>query len=1072
MNSTDADIAIIAPTGDEWLGMIAQLADVIDSSEFPLPAKTGRIGNHSVLCCATGKGQEETASAATMILERTKPALVLLVGIAGGFPQQGVSRGDVIVAHAIHSFDYGKLVAGDFKRRPENDINCDRRLLAFAEIAAGGNSHEWRQAVQERRPDGKASEQFRVHLDCYVASSNKVVDDPDHAFYSTVARAFPEIHGVEMEGIGAGASARLAQSERAVGFLMIRGISDEPGNPGSGKEQRSLWKRYAIATAAAFARRVIEALPDLRSLDKEEPSLGTLESSTSTNGPSNVTSESILRTTKKQHLFDDVPAYFQNRDEEQLRIHSFLRHQSLRLLRLVGSSGNGKTTLVHRALNELTKDLDNPLEISLIELNAAEPDGVSVYSLLEKLKAAFPSNSLRITDDGVESDLDVQLQELLSALRHERIVIFIDEFERLVDEASRAIKADAKLLLSTVLTQIRSPVKIILATFLEPNDLASIVPSLQERLVVKPLTSPHGENLLRSRDADGEVGLNKAPSELLKRACERLDWSPRELEWLYWDLAAHLSTSLEEWLDSSDWREHRNNSEFFVQRIFSLLSPETQKVAQTLAIYGRPIEAEGVAHMLLPYGFGENVRQSLNLLVDMGIARRKSLRYYLQPLQNAYILSQIPALSSRLSGELGMSYSRNALYISGAGYFEAIRMRSEEGAGLRSDFLNAALDEFELRCAGGDYENAAKLLLAVDYEALVVPGRFGRLVELHELLLGRLQDPILRMNSLKNLGVGYYRTGRSADATNSFQMALAIAINRDEKREAMIRCNLGNCYSELGRTFNAIQSYSEALAIADRSQDDCSRATYLQCLGNRYSDLGDSTQAHSHYAAALKLYDHLLSLGTTNRANASKGDAISLNEERALLLSNIAELHIDEGSFDQSIKAAQAGRSIGEEIGSSLAQCAAYCVIATANLYLGVLNIARNEIDLAQQFDIPQLNHEVLARSGLISFLQGNIEAAKRNFLRSVEYAVTLSTLNPSNHQILYCTTVSECGLVFCGSAEHARHARAAYRAARKINSDPGVVRRFHSLLRLLSRARPTITFRVEEDQLGFSANM
>ena len=86
------------------------------------------------------------------------------------------------------------------------------------------------------------------------------MDDPEHFAYAKVAEVFPEIHAVEMEGIGAGASARLAQSERAVSFLMIRGISDEPGS-GLGKAERLEWRKYAIATAAAFTRALIEAIP-------------------------------------------------------------------------------------------------------------------------------------------------------------------------------------------------------------------------------------------------------------------------------------------------------------------------------------------------------------------------------------------------------------------------------------------------------------------------------------------------------------------------------------------------------------------------------------------------------------------------------------------------------------------------------------------------------------------------------------------------------------------------------------------------------------------------------------------
>jgi nucleoside phosphorylase len=260
MQLTETDIAIIAPTGIEWLGILEQMKDVAPVEDVPLPMKIGTIGTHTVLCCACGKGQQEAATAATLVLERSKPGWILLVGMAGGFPSQGVSRGDVVVAHTIHSFDYGKLVDGSFKRRPENDINCDRKLLAWAEVVAVERHQPWRASVSESRPDRQDPQSFKVHVDCYVASSDKVVDDPEHVAYAKVAEAFPEIHAVEMEGIGAGASTRLAQSERAVNFLMIRGISDEPGS-GLGKAERLEWRKYAIATAAAFTRALIEAIP-------------------------------------------------------------------------------------------------------------------------------------------------------------------------------------------------------------------------------------------------------------------------------------------------------------------------------------------------------------------------------------------------------------------------------------------------------------------------------------------------------------------------------------------------------------------------------------------------------------------------------------------------------------------------------------------------------------------------------------------------------------------------------------------------------------------------------------------
>lgn len=256
------DLVIVTPTAWEYQEMVAQISNSTPVDSSPIPMVTGSIAGHSVLCCQSGKGQEETASSVTMTLERTRGELLLLVGIAGGFPEQGVHRGDVIVAHSVHSFDYGKLTSGVFKRRPELDFNCDRGLLSRAELVAADKRQSWRRHIRTNRPDRKDHAHSTAHVDCYVASSNKVIDDPDHKFFSAVSATFSEIHAVEMEAVGAGASARLVQSERKLRILMIRGISDEPGTVAAGgKSQRSKWKVYAAAAAAAFTRRLIENLP-------------------------------------------------------------------------------------------------------------------------------------------------------------------------------------------------------------------------------------------------------------------------------------------------------------------------------------------------------------------------------------------------------------------------------------------------------------------------------------------------------------------------------------------------------------------------------------------------------------------------------------------------------------------------------------------------------------------------------------------------------------------------------------------------------------------------------------------
>jgi nucleoside phosphorylase len=255
------DFLLAAPTGTEWHAACALLESsvVVEASQ---PTKQGRVSRYDVVCMQLGKGIARAATNLTAAIHDCKPRWVILLGVAGGFTDKKVFRGDILVAEFVYGYEFGKLDAGEFAHRPDYDFHPDASLLAYAEALVEAPERQWLKRVLTPRPDKKDPICTNLHIG-YVASGDKVVDDPSHTLFATMKQQLPKLHGIEMEGAGASAAIRQQQTREAIGFLMVRGISDEPGSGMSdgGTEQRKEWKTYAAACAAAFTAELIDRFP-------------------------------------------------------------------------------------------------------------------------------------------------------------------------------------------------------------------------------------------------------------------------------------------------------------------------------------------------------------------------------------------------------------------------------------------------------------------------------------------------------------------------------------------------------------------------------------------------------------------------------------------------------------------------------------------------------------------------------------------------------------------------------------------------------------------------------------------
>jgi tetratricopeptide (TPR) repeat protein len=609
-------------------------------------------------------------------------------------------------------------------------------------------------------------------------------------------------------------------------------------------------------------------------------------------------------------------------------------------------------------------------------------------------------------------------------------------------------------------------VKVILTTRLAPQDLALAQPGRQRRVDLdEGLASPYAENILREMDADGKVGLKDAPDELLNEARERTRGYPRALEALFAILSADRDTSLREILDDTARVLPNNVVHDLVGEAFSRLDPAAQQVMQALAIYNHPVSAAAIDYLLQPHLSGIDSAPVLKRLVNMHFARREKGRYHLHRVDRTYALSRIPRgqLSDR-DEEDAPPYTQFALLHRAAEYFRQSRLPRADWKTIED--LAPQLAEFDLRCEGEDYYTAALVLLEVDFDYLYKWGFYRQMAEMHERLRGNLGDPALEEMSVGNLGSAYRNIGQMQKAISCYEKALNLTRERRSREgEGAWLGNLGVCYSDVGQTGRAIDYYEQGLAIAHEFNDHRNKAVLLGNLAISYAAMGQTRRAIYYHEQALAIAREIgyreseaIQLGNLGNRYAHLGETAQAIDyyEQALAIAreigsrlvsagqqgNLAEVLVDEKRYAEAIRDAVESVRIAEEIHSPFLGSYSNSYLALARLYANDLLGARAAAEAARQYDEPSNNDYILALLGLITLRQGDVAAARAAFTQAAAHVETMLTHSRQNYKPLYSKGLALCGLAICGDAGRVAEAADAYRAARAINSDAGVVAR------------------------------
>ncbi len=519
---------------------------------------------------------------------------------------------------------------------------------------------------------------------------------------------------------------------------------------------------------------------------------------------------------------------------------------------------------------------------------------------------------------------------------------------------------------------------------------------------------------------------------------------------------------------------------------FRQLDPESRRLVQVLAVINRPATARSLSAILRPFTFIDlfTVESRLQRMISDFpglILHHDTGGYQLAPEHREAALDTFPLGDPLDRYEAGEPmFTRYGLFHLVAEHYRGRRKPPSMWHSL--DDLAAQLTEFDMRCAGEDYDAAAQILTEISFNYLLRWGHHRLVVDLRERLVDRIENPVLAQGNLGELGSAYAYLGEMDKAIACQEKALRIAReNGDRANEGVWLTNLGNRYVNLGQTQKAIPYYEQSLIIARERGDRRSEALNIVSLGTCFAYLG-------HYDEALTLYDNgqtiarelgdlgmegfclsnlgniYAALGQVTRAIASHDQALEIARqmesrvEESRRLGSLADALIIGGHYGEALDNLRQGLTIDAETGSARGKNFKGCSLARLYLFTGDLSKAREAIEVAREYDTPQNNYNVNALYGLIALRQGERETAIRAFEDAIAQARTALSYNATNYDAHAAQGLAFSGLVVLGVGPRAatlEAAQAAYRQARASSQGAGLAMLSLRLFDVLAETDP-----------------
>jgi nucleoside phosphorylase len=187
----------------------------------------------------TQRGNMNSASQTTEIINNFNPKYIILVGIAGGV-KKNINLGDVAISDNVEYYEYKKVA----QKKHNHDQLLSHHLLRTLETLFSMLEKSGKIKIKTSRPDGKPKEETKVVHGLIL--SGETIQSGKLQIPQTYLEKNPIAFETEAGGVGE-AIYNTNRSE----YIVIKGISDYVDVEES-QTLRDMWRKYASEVAAAL----------------------------------------------------------------------------------------------------------------------------------------------------------------------------------------------------------------------------------------------------------------------------------------------------------------------------------------------------------------------------------------------------------------------------------------------------------------------------------------------------------------------------------------------------------------------------------------------------------------------------------------------------------------------------------------------------------------------------------------------------------------------------------------------------------------------------------------------------